>query len=102
MQLPDTVTLTQATELLQQVQDTVAASASGTLLRIDASAVTVLDTAAVALLLEARRLAEQRGLGFEIAGAPPKLAELAVLYGVAGLLSLSAPSASAPLRAEAT
>ena len=48
-----------------------------------------------------RMLAEQRGLAFEIASAPPKLAELAVLYGVAGLLSLSAPSGS-PLRAEAT
>jgi phospholipid transport system transporter-binding protein len=64
---------------------------------IDARALQTFDTSAIALLLQARRLAQAAGRGLEITGAPAKLAELARLYGVEELLSLS-PSAprSAP------
>ena len=65
-------------------------------LRIDASALTELDTAAVALLLHARRLAQRRGLRFELIGAPDKLCDLSRLYGVDSLLgSAPAPGPSA-------
>ncbi len=57
-------------------------------LRIDATAVTACDSATIALLLEARRHAEAAGRGFEVAGAPAKLVDLARLYGVDGLLAL--------------
>jgi phospholipid transport system transporter-binding protein len=55
---------------------------------VDASALRSFDTSAIALLLEARRRAEARGAGFAVRGAPPKLVELARLYGVDELLSL--------------
>ena len=40
----------------------------------------------MALLLQARRLAQARGVGFMLTGAPPKLMALAKLYGVGSLL----------------
>ena len=64
--------------------------AARALLAVDASALTDFDTAALALLLQARRLAQAGGRAFEVHGAPPKLTQLAQLYGVAELLSLAA------------
>lgn len=90
MQLPATVTLDQAAELAATLPATVA-SGSGPL-RIDASALQAYDSSAIALLLQARRLAQAAGRDFEVVAAPGKLVELARLYGVEALLSLS-PSA---------
>lgn len=53
---------------------------------IDASPLQQLDSAAIAVLLECRRLAQAAGRTFELRGAPPKLAALAQLYGVDSLL----------------
>ena len=100
MQLPDTVTLAQVNALLPLLDEAVAGATGG--LVVDASALEVFDTSAVALLLQARRLAEARGLAFELRAAPAKLAELADLYGVAGLLSMSSPSNTTPARSVAT
>ena len=102
LQLPDHVTLAQVGALLPLLDAAVADASAG--LTIDASAVQVFDTSAVALLLQARRLAETRGLGFDLKAVPAKLAELADLYGVAELLSLSPPSTSTttPARSVAT
>jgi ABC-type transporter Mla MlaB component len=44
----------------------------------------------VALLLEARRRCALRGATLVVRGAPPKLRELAKLYGVDELVSLEA------------
>lgn len=55
---------------------------------IDASALQVLDTAALALLLACQRQVRARGLELRLTGAPPKLAQLAQLYGVEALLAL--------------
>ena len=95
MQLPATATLDEAAALAETLP-AVIASGSGPL-RIDASALQSFDTSAIALLLQARRLAQAAGRSVEITAAPAKLAELARLYGVEELLSLS-PSAppSAP------
>ncbi len=54
---------------------------------IDAGALKNFDTAAISLLLEARRRAQAQGRRFVVCNAPPKLRELARLYGVESLLS---------------
>ena len=90
MKLPPTLTLDSAAAAL----DTLRADAGGSqgALAIDASALTAFDTAALALLLQARRLAQAAGAAFEVHGAPPKLTQLAQLYGVAELLGLAQPA----------
>ncbi|MDZ7591716.1 MAG: STAS domain-containing protein [Rubrivivax sp.] len=87
MKLPATATVDEAAALAATLP-AIVADGSGTL-RIDASALQSFDTSAIALLLQARRLAQAAGRGVEITGAPAKLAELARLYGVEELLSLS-------------
>ena len=52
----------------------------------DASALRHFDSSALAVLLECRREASALGRGFAVKGLPPRLRELASLYGVAGLL----------------
>lgn len=55
---------------------------------IDASGLQQLDTSALAVLLECRRLAQAWGKDFELKRPPPKLVALAKLYGVDELLAL--------------
>lgn len=81
--LPASVTMGDASQALRAVE---AALAAGSPLEVDASALADVDTAAVALLLQAQRLAQARGSAFTLRGAPPKLVALARLYGVASLL----------------
>ena len=95
MQLPATATLNEAAALAATLPAAVG-SGSG-MLRVDASALTAFDSSTIALLLQAQRLAQAAGRGFEVVGTPPKLRELARLYGVDGLLPLSALSATAHL-----
>ena len=86
MELPPTLTLNDAAAALRTLED--AAVKGQGVLAIDASALTAFDTAALALLLQAKRLAHSGGRAFEVQGAPPKLTQLAQLYGVAELLGL--------------
>ena len=82
MVLPASATLADACALLAQLgQDTKV---------IDASGMKQFDTSVIAVLLEARRRAEARGTETVVNGAPPKLRELAKLYGVEEMLSLAA------------
>jgi phospholipid transport system transporter-binding protein len=53
---------------------------------VDASALAQFDSSALAVLLECRRESSALGRGFAVKGLPPRLRELATLYGVAGLL----------------
>jgi phospholipid transport system transporter-binding protein len=55
---------------------------------IDASSLQHFDTAAIAVLLECQRLAHAWGRGLAVRHTPPKLAALAKLYGVEGLMRL--------------
>jgi len=87
MRLPPTLTLAEARGAWQQLHDESAALA-GPLLHVDASALTDFDSAALALLLQARRQAQAKALSFEVSGTPDKLVQLAQLYGVAELLGL--------------
>ena len=89
MVLPEHATLAQAAELASTLPAAVA-EGSG-VLSIDASKLVAFDSSTLALLMQAHRLAQAAGRGFEVRGAPPQLTELARLYGVEALLSL-APS----------
>jgi phospholipid transport system transporter-binding protein len=89
--LPASATLIEAPALARSVEGAIAALDAGAPLRVDASALAAFDTSVVALLLHARRLAATAGRGFELVGAPPKLLQLASLYGVSGLIG-SSPS----------
>jgi len=55
-------------------------------LSIDFSAITGVDSSAVALLLEWRRQAQARGKRLDFVKLPPNLLALAELYGVAELI----------------
>jgi len=55
-------------------------------LTIDFSAITGVDSSAVALLLEWRRQAQARGKRLDFVKLPPNLLALAELYGVAELI----------------
>ncbi len=96
MQLPESATLADAPALLQTLQQALAQDTGA--VQMDASALKHFDTSALALLMHAHRLARAAGRAFEVVGAPPKLGELARLYGVEDLLSLSA---TAPARSTA-
>lgn len=83
MQLPPTLTLDQAAAAWR------ALPADGSAVLIDATALREFDSAALALLLQAARLARAAGRGLEVRGAPLKLRQLARLYGVDELLGLA-------------
>jgi phospholipid transport system transporter-binding protein len=85
--LPDTLTLAQANEAVRAIEQALGQGAvdRGALV-IDASALRNFDTAAIAVLLEARRLAQAAGRALSVKGAPAAMVELSGLYGVAGLL----------------
>lgn len=85
MQLPPTLTLDNAGAALQALQPE-AGSGPWTL---DASTLREFDSAALACLLQAGRLARAQGRSLQVQGAPAKLVDLARLYGVDALLNLS-------------
>jgi len=86
MKLPSTLTLPSARETTEALATAIAGLPSGSTFCVDASALTELDTSALAVLLQARRAAQARGLDWQLEGAPPKLRQLAGLYGVEALL----------------
>ncbi len=92
MKLPATATLHEAAALAATLPAAVAAGSG--VLHIDASALTALDSSTLALLLQARRLAQAAGRTVAVEGAPAKLRQLAALYGLDGLLPLAEPGAA--------
>jgi len=86
--LPQTVTLREAQDTLRMLSQALQREPASAL-TVDASPLRELDSAAIAVLLECRRLAQAWGKTFSIHGAPTKLVELAKLYGVDGLLALA-------------
>ena len=83
--LPQRLTMSEASAELARLQALLQAAAEPVL---DASALQVLDTAAIALLLACQRDAAAAGRCLRVANAPPKLGQLARLYGVDTLLGL--------------
>lgn len=83
--LPARITMGEARATLAALQPQLQAADD---LVIDASALVDLDSAAVAVLLDCQRQAQARGKALRLSGAPPKLGQLARLYGVGDLLGL--------------
>jgi len=92
--LPQVLTLQEANTTLRMLEQSMGSDDAATL-TVDASALRSFDSAAVAVLLECRRLAHAWNKGFEVHGAPPKLTELVRLYGADQLLAFAAPPAPA-------
>lgn len=85
MHLPALLTMSQAKAVLDGLSPPISEPDPWT---VDASALSEFDTSALSLLLELQRRALARGVGLEVVKAPPKLCQLATLYGVDGLLGL--------------
>ncbi|MEK8032083.1 STAS domain-containing protein [Ideonella sp. DXS29W] len=85
--LPAALTLRDARSALASLGPAIEASVDPTV-TIDAGSLAQVDSASLAVLLQCRRLAEGRQRAFEIRNAPPKLVDLAKLYGVAELLGI--------------
>lgn len=81
--LPAVLTMGEASAALERLQQAIAADAAPVL---DAAALRTLDSSAVAVLLECRRLARAAGKPLQLVAAPTRLAELARLYGVEALI----------------
>lgn len=86
IRLPATLTMPTARAALAEVSARLAQA--GPAAEVDASGLVDLDTAALAVLLDCSRQARARGQALAVTGAPPKLAQLATLYGVDGLLAV--------------
>ncbi len=83
--LPATLTMDEASATLAALRAQLVSAPAPVL---DASPLVVLDSAAVAVLLDCRRQAAAQGRTLTISGAPDKLVQLARLYGVQALLGL--------------
>jgi phospholipid transport system transporter-binding protein len=83
--LPATTTIDQVPALREEWA-THWAEIGGGELQIQAAALKAFDTSTLALLLEAQRTAKAQGGSFVVLGAPPKLIELAKLYGIEELV----------------
>ena len=97
LQLPKELTYRQARECLLRLRPLVASHAAQQV-QVDASAVKVFDSSALAVLLACRRAALEAGKQLVVEGLPKGLKSMAVLYGVDGLLlpaSAAGNSASA-------
>ena len=85
--LPTTLTLAQANDAVRSIEQALGqGSVEKGALVVDASALRSFDTSAIAVLLEARRLAQAAGRALRVHGAPPAMVELSGLYGVEALL----------------
>ena len=83
--LPQELTQSQASACLSLLLQGLQAQSEPQVV-LDASALTRFDSAALAVLLEFRREALALGKVFSIRGLPPRLADLAALYGIDALL----------------
>ena len=90
--LPPVLTLGHARATWQALEQAIQATPPGDSLVVDAAGLQSFDTSALATLLQALRAAQARGVSLSLQQAPPKLADLARLYGVDVLLPL--PSAT--------
>ena len=87
--LPAVLTLAEARATLAGLLEAIAGDGAPVL---DASGLQTLDSSAIAVLLECRRVAQAQGKPLQIVGMPPKLGQLAQLYGVGELVGVEAAS----------
>ena len=81
--LPERLTISEASTTLARLLPLLQAAE---VLELDASALQQMDSSAVAVLLACKRQAAALGRPLQVSGAPPKLKQLAQLYGVESLL----------------
>jgi phospholipid transport system transporter-binding protein len=94
--LPETLTLAQARAAVLAIEEALGQDRIETgVFMIDAAGLKSFDTAAIAVLLEARRLAQAGGRALTVRGALPALVQLSGIYGVDGLLGFEPGAASA-------
>ncbi|OYT98824.1 MAG: anti-anti-sigma factor [Burkholderiales bacterium PBB1] len=93
--LPTTIGLTEANAVMRPLADAIAREPAGPL-NIDAAGLQQFDSSALAVLLECRRLAEKSGRSLQLRNAPPRLSQLARLYGVAELLGIASAQDAPP------
>jgi phospholipid transport system transporter-binding protein len=88
MKLPSSLTMATTSAAYRELTAAVSSRGAGSDFAVDASALREVDSSALALLLDLHRQAQARGLRFTVGGVPPRLRQLAVLYGVEGLLGM--------------
>ena len=84
LKLPAALTHESAADFSQTLRQAVLSQPADVV--ADAGALTEFDSSALAILLECRREALTAGKLFSVQAAPPRLRQLAGLYGVAGLI----------------
>ncbi|MBI5925398.1 MAG: STAS domain-containing protein [Aquabacterium sp.] len=88
--LPAVITHAEVPHVLSLFKQTLDKAAKGSsdaaMLTVDGSALQRFDSSALAVLLECQRMARAKGRAFAVQSLPPRLTELARLYGVDGLL----------------
>lgn len=94
--LPTTLTAREARDTLRMLKHALQSEPGDGDVVVDAGPLQQFDSAALAVLLEVDRLAQAWGRGFAIRGTPPKLASLARLYGLDGLLLGAGAGAPGP------
>ena len=83
--LPERLTLQEASAALVRLSLELEGQA-GPEVSVNASALTVLDSSAVAVLLELRRSMLARGKSLRLVDQPQRLRDLVILYGVGDLI----------------
>ena len=97
VRLPAVLTHVQANTCAKALQAALRMGHSGPTVVVNASALKQFDSSALAVLLDCRRFAVALGLSFAVSGMPPRLRQLAGLYGLAELVP--AASEAAPVSA---
>ena len=88
LKLPAALTHESAADFSQTLRQAVLAQPAEVV--VDASVMTEFDSSALAILLECRREALAAGKSFSVQAAPPRLRQLAGLYGVSDLIPATA------------
>jgi phospholipid transport system transporter-binding protein len=86
VRLPERITLREARGVLDQLGSALSAQPGGTVVEVDASALTQFDSSALGVLVGLHRRAATSGHTCRLVGMPPRLTELARLYGVGELV----------------
>lgn len=86
LRLPAVLTHAQANQTVRALQQAVRMGQTGPQVVVQAAGLQQFDSSVLAVLLECRRFALAMGLSFAVADMPPRLRQLAGLYGVAELL----------------
>lgn len=94
VRLPAVLTHLQANTCAKALKAALRLGQSGPAVVVNASALQQFDSSALAVLMDCRRFAVAMGLSFAVVSMPPRLRQLAGLYGLAELVQ--APAEAEP------